>query len=48
MVRIDIKPVSLWYEYHGHEVHPVYLYHAGVTVIRKLVRIGLNLVFSFA
>jgi hypothetical protein len=30
------------------EVLPVYLYHAGVIVIRKRVRINLNLAFSFA
>jgi hypothetical protein len=48
MVRIDVKPVLLWDECHRHGVLLVYLYHAGVTVIRKLVRINLNLVFSFA
>ena len=48
MVRIDIKPVSLWYKYHRHEVLSVYLYHAVVTVTRKLVMINLNLVFNFA
>jgi hypothetical protein len=48
MVRIDVKPVLLWYEYHRHEALSVYLYRAGVTVIRKLGRLNLNWVFIVA
>jgi hypothetical protein len=48
MVTLDANPLLLWYQYHCHERHPVYLYHAGVAVIRKFAGIGLNLVLSVA